>query len=217
MDLQHQLDQLDQAIEELQAEKSRVKQAMKLQTQEVEAKRLKELYEYIERIVSIHNGLKYDFEDETFYYEKDHAQFKYMFSLDDTIDSLKIVEQQIDRLIYLYSVVLSQFNCSEDRSCEEDQVKVSLLDFNLNAEFKFKSEDALEIEIEYVNYDNYLIEFDLDATTRLNIISSDDADIYISDKRIAYMDTDDVVEVMNNMIENVCNYRERLIKGVING
>ena len=41
MDLQHQLDQLDQAIEELQAEKSRVKQAMKLQTQEVEAERLK--------------------------------------------------------------------------------------------------------------------------------------------------------------------------------
>lgn len=213
MELQQQLDQLDQAIEELQAEKSRVKQAMKLQTQEVEAERLKELYEYIDRIVFIRNGLSYSFEDETFYYKKDDAQFKYMFSLDDTIDSLKIVEQQIDRLIYLYSVVLSQFNCSEDRSCEEDQVKVSLLDFNLNAEFKFKSEDALEIEIEYVNYDNYLIEFDLDATTRLNIISSDDADIYISDKRIAYMDTDDVVEVMNNMIENVCNYRERLTKG----
>ena len=136
-----------------------------------------------------------------------------MFSLDDTIDSLKIVEQQIDRLIYLYSVVLSQFNCSEDRSCEEDQVKVSLLDFNLNVEFRFKSECALEIEIEYVNYDNYLIEFDLDATTRLNIISSDDADIYISDKRLVYLDTDDAVEVMKDMIENVCNYRERLTKG----
>lgn len=213
MELQQQLEQLDQAIEELQAEKSRVMQVMKFEKQEVEAERLKELYEYIDRIVSIRNGLKYDFEDETFYYEKDHAQFKYMFSLDDTIDSLKIVEQQIDRLIYLYSVVLSQFNCSEDRSCEEDQVKVSLLDFNLNVEFRFKSEDALEIEIEYVNYDNYLIEFDLDATTRLNIISSDDADIYISDKRLVYLDVDNVVEVMKDMIENVCNYRERLTKG----
>ena len=212
MELQQQLEQLDQAIEELQAEKSRVKQAMKLQTQEVEAKRLKELYEYIERIVSIRNDLKYDFEDETFYYEKDHAQFKYMFSLDDTIDSLKIVEQQIDRLIYLYSVVLSQFNCNEDRSCEEDQVKVSLLDFNLNAEFRFKSECALEIEIGYYRED-YMFQFNLDATTQLQIVSSDDADIYISDKRIVYMDTDDVVEVMNSMIENVCNYRERLTKG----
>lgn len=212
MELQQQLEQLDQAIEELQAEKSRVKQAMKLQTQEVEAKRLKELYEYIDRIVSIRNGLSYSFEDETFYYEKDHAQFKYMFSLDDTIDSLKIVEQQIDRLIYLYSVVLSQFNCSEDRSCEEDQVKVSLLDFNLNVEFKFKSECALEIEIEYVDCDDYMVEFNLDATTRLSIIPSDDADIYISDKRIVYMDTDNVVEVMNSMIENVCNYELRLDK-----
>lgn len=212
MELQQQLDQLDQAIEELQAEKSRVKQAMKLQTQEVEAKRLKELYEYIDRIVSIRNGLKYDFEDETFYYEKDHAQFKYMFSLDDTIDSLKIVEQQIDRLIYLYSVVLSQFNCSEDRSCEEDQVKVSLLDFNLDAEFKFKSEDALEIEIE--NYaEDYEFEFNLDETTRLKVITSSEADIYISDKRLVYLDTDDAVEVMKDMIENVCNYRERLTKG----
>lgn len=212
MELQQQLEQLDQAIEELQAEKSRVKQAMKLQTQEVEAKRLKELYEYIERIVSIHNGLKYDFEDETFYYEKDHAQFKYMFSLDDTIDSLKIVEQQIDRLIYLYSVVLSQFNCSEDRSCEEDQVRVDLLDFGLTAEFKFKSEDALEIEIE--NYaEDYEFEFNLDETTRLKVITSSEADIYISDKRLVYLDTDDAVEIMKDMIENVCNYRERLTKG----
>lgn len=211
MELQQQLDQLDQAIEELQAEKSRVKQAMKLQTQEVEAKRLKELYEYIERIVAIRIGLIYSFEDETFYYEKDHAQFKYMFSLDDTIDSLKIVEQQIDRLIYLYSVVLSQFNCSEDRSCEEDQVKVSLLDFNLNAEFKFKSEDALEIEIE--NYaEDYEFEFNLDETTRLKVITSSEADISISDKRLVYLDTDDAVEVMNSMIENVCNYELRLDK-----
>lgn len=211
MELQQQLEQLDQAIEELQAEKSRVKQAMKLQTQEVEAKRLKELYEYIERIVSIHNGLKYDFEDETFYYEKDHAQFKYMFSLDDTIDSLKIVEQQIDRLIYLYSVVLSQFNCSEDRSCEEDQVRVDLLDFGLTAEFKFKSEDDLEIEIE--NYaEDYEFEFNLDETTRLKVITSSEADIYISDKRLVYLDTDDAVEVMKDMIENVCNYELRLDK-----
>lgn len=211
MELQQQLEQLDQAIEELQAEKSRVKQAMKLQTQEVEAERLKELYEYIDRIVSIRNGLSYSFEDETFYYKKDDAQFKYMFSLDDTIDSLKIVEQQIDRLIYLYSVVLSQFNCSEDRNCEEDQVKVDLLDFGLTAEFKFKSEDDLEIEIE--NYaEDYEFEFNLDETTQLKVVTSSEADIYISDKRIVYMDTDDVVEVMNDMIENVCNYRERLTK-----
>lgn len=217
MNLQHQLEQLDQSIEELKAERSRVMQAMKLQTQDAEAKRLEELHEYIRRIVSIHNGLRYSFEDETFYYGKDDIQFKYMFSLDDTINSLKIVERQIDRLIYLYSVVLSQFDCSEDRSCEEDQVKVSLLDFGLNAEFTFKGEDALEIVIEYVNYDNYSIEFNLDATTRLNIISSDDADLYISDKRIVDIDTDNVVEVMNSMIENVCNYRERLINGSING
>ena len=211
MELQQQLEQLDQAIEELQAEKSRVKQAMKLQTQEVEAKRLKELYEYIDRIVSIRNGLKYDFEDETFYYEKDHAQFKYMFSLDDTIDSLKIVEQQIDRLIYLYSVVLSQFNCSEDRSCEEDQVKVDLTDFGLTVEFKFKDENSLEIEIE--NYaEDYEFEFNLDETTRLKVITSSEADIYISDKRLVYLDTDDAVEVMNSMIENVCNYELRLDK-----
>lgn len=213
MDLQQQLEQLDQSIEELKEERSRVMQAMKFEKQEVEAKRLDELHEYIERIVAIRIGLSYSFEDETFYYEKDHAQFKYMFSLDDTIDSLKIVEQQIDRLIYLYSVVLSQFNCSEDRSCEEDQVKVSLLDFNLNVEFRFKSECALEIEIEYVYCNNYMVEFNLDATTRLSIIPSDDADIYISDKRLVYLDTDDAVEVMKDMIENVCNYRERLTKG----
>lgn len=212
MDLQQQLDQLDQAIEELQAEKSRVKQAMKLQTQEVEAERLKELYEYIDRIVSTRNGLKYDFEYETFRYEKDNARFEYAFSLDDTIDSLKIVEQQIDRLIYLYSVVLSQFNCSEDRSCEEDQVEVDLTDFGLTVEFKFKSEDDLEIEIE--NYaEDYEFEFNLDETTRLKVITSSEADIYISDKRLVYLDTDDAVEVMKDMIENVCNYRERLTKG----
>lgn len=211
MELQQQLDQLDQAIEELQAEKSRVKQAMKLQTQEVEAKRLKELYEYINRIVSIHNGLKYDFEDETFYYKKDDVQFEYAFSLDQMIADLKIVERQIDRLIYLYSVVLSQFDCSEDRSYEEDQVKVDLTDFGLTAEFKFKGEDALEIVIEYVDYDDYLIELNLDETTRLKVVSSDDADLYISDKRIVDMDTDDAVEVMKDMIENVINYRERLI------
>lgn len=212
MELQQQLEQLDQAIEELQAEKSRVMQAMKFEKQEVEANRLAELHKYIDRIVSTRNHLSYDFEYETFCYEKDNARFEYAFSLDDTIDSLKIVEQQIDRLIYLYSVVLSQFNCSEDRSCEEDQVKVSLLDFNLNVEFRFKSECALEIEIEYVDCDNRLVEFNLDATTRLSIIPSDDADIYVSDKRIVYMDTDDVVEVMNGMIENVCNYELRLDK-----
>lgn len=212
MELQQQLEQLDQAIEELQAEKSRVMQAMKFEKQEVEANRLAELHKYIDRIVSTRNHLSYDFEDETFYYEKDHAQFKYMFSLDDTIDSLKIVEQQIDRLIYLYSVVLSQFNCSEDRSCEEDQVRVDLLDFGLTAEFKFKSEDALEIEIE--NYaEDYEFEFNLDETTRLKVITSSEADIYISDKRLVYLDTDDAVEVMKDMIENVCNYRERLTKG----
>lgn len=212
MELQQQLEQLDQAIEELQAEKARVMQAMKFKKQEVEANRLKELHKYIERIVSIRNGLKYDFEDETFYYEKDNARFEYAFSLDDTIDSLKIVEQQIDRLIYLYSAVLSQFDCSEDRSYVEDQVKVSLLNFNLNAEFKFKSEDALEIEIE--NYaEDYEFEFNLDETTRLKVITSSEADIYISDKRLVYLDTDDAVEVMKDMIENVCNYRERLTKG----
>lgn len=211
MDLQHQLDQLDQAIEELQAEKSRVKQAMKLQTQEVEAERLKELYEYIDRIVSIRNGLSYSFEDETFYYEKDNARFEYAFSLDDTIDSLKIVEQQIDRLIYLYSVVLSQFDCSEDRSYEEDQVRVDLLDFSLTAEFRFKDESALEIVIE--NYDeDYEFEFNLDETTQLKVITISEADIYISDKRLVYIDIDDVVEVMNSMIENVCNYELRLDK-----
>lgn len=212
MELQQQLEQLDQAIEELQAEKSRVKQAMKLQTQEVEAKRLNELHKYIDRIVSIRNGLSYSFEDETFYYKKDDAQFEYGFSLDCTIEDLKTVERNLDYLIYLYSVVLSQFDCSEDRSCEEDQVKVSLLDFNLNVEFRFKSECTLEIEIEYVDCDNRLVEFNLDATTRLSIIPSDDADIYVSDKRIVYMDTDDVVEVMNDMIENVCNYELRLDK-----
>lgn len=211
MELQQQLEQLDQAIEELQAEKSRVMQAMKFEKQEVEANRLAELHKYIDRIVSIRNGLKYDFEDETFYYEKDNARFEYAFSLDDTIDSLKIVEQQIDRLIYLYSVVLSQFDCSEDRSCEEDQVKVSLLDFNLNAEFKFKSEDALEIEIE--NYaEDYEFEFNLDETTRLKVITSSEADIYISDKRLVYIDVDNAVEIMNSMIENVCNYELRLDK-----
>lgn len=211
MELQQQLDQLDQAIEELQAEKSRVKQALKLQTQEVEAKRLKGLYEYIERIVSVRNGLKYSFEDETFYYRKDNAQFEYVFSLDDTIDSLKIVEQQIDRLIYLYSVVLSQFDCSEDRSYVEDQVRVDLLDFGLTAEFKFKDESALEIVIENYNED-YAFEFNLDETTQLKVITSSEADIYISDRRIVYIDTDDVVEVVNSMIENVCNYELRLDK-----
>ena len=211
MELQQQLEQLDQAIEELQAEKSRVKQTMKLQTQEVEAKRLDELHKYIERIVAIRTGLSYSFEDETFYYKKDHAQFKYMFSLDDTIDSLKIVEQQIDRLIYLYSVVLSQFNCSEDRSYEEDQIRVDLLDFSLTVEFRFKDESALEIVIE--NYDeDYEFEFNLDETTQLKVITSSEADIYISDKRLVYLDTDDAVEVMNSMIENVCNYELRLDK-----
>ena len=73
-------------------------------------------------------------------------------------------------------------------------------------------EDALEIEIEYVGYNNYLIEFNLDATTQLNVVSSDDADVYILDRRLVYMSIDDVVEVMNSMIENVCNYRERLIE-----
>ena len=211
MDLQQQLDQLDQSIEELKAEKFRVMQEMKLQTQEVEAKRLKELHKYIERIVSIRNGLSYSFEDETFYYEKDDAQFEYGFSLDCTIEDLKTVERKIDNLIYLYSVVLSQFDCSEDRSYVEDQVRVDLLDFSLTAEFKFKSESALEIVIE--NYDeDYEFEFNLDETTQLKVITSSEADIYISDKRIVYMDTDDVVEVMNNMIENVCNYELRLDK-----
>ena len=203
MELQQQLDQLDQAIEELQAEKSRVKQAMKLQTQEVEAKRLKELYEYIERIVAIRIGLSYSFEDETFYYKKDDAQFEYGFSLDCTIEDLKTVERNLDNLIYLYSVVLSQFDCSEDRSYVENLVRVDLLDFGLAAEFRFKDESALEIVIE--NYD--------EETTRLKIITSSEADIYISDKRLVYLDTDDAVEVMNSMIENVCNYRERLTKG----
>lgn len=212
MDLQQQLDQLDQAIEELQAEKSRVMQAMKSEKQEVEAKRLKELYECIERIVSIRNGLSYSFEDETFYYEKDHAQFKYAFDLDGTIEDLKTVERNIDNLIYLYSVVLSQFDCSEDRSYVEDRVRVDLLDFGLTAEFKFKDESALEIVIENYNED-YAFEFNLDETTQLKVVTSSEADIYISDKRIVYMDTDDVVEVMNDMIENVCNYRERLTKG----
>ena len=212
MELQQQLDQLDQAIEELQAEKSRVKQAMKLQTQEVEAKRLNELHEYIDRIVSIRNGLKYNFEDETFYYKKDDVQFEYAFDLDGTIEDLKTVERNIDNLIYLYSVVLSQFDRSEDRSYIEDQVRVDLLDLGLTAEFKFKSESALEIEIE--NYaEDYEFEFNLDETTRLKVITSSEADICISDKRLVYLDTDDAVEVMNSMIENVCNYRERLTKG----
>lgn len=211
MDLQQQLDQLDQSIEELKAEKFRVMQAMKLQTQEVEAKRLKELYEYIERIVSIRNGLSYSFEDETFYYEKDDAQFEYGFSLDCTIEDLKTVERNLDNLIYLYSVVLSQFDCSEDHSYVEDRVRVDLLDFGLTAEFRFKDESALEIVIE--NYDeDYEFEFNLDETTQLKVITSSEADIYISDKRIVYMDTDDVVEVMNDMIENVCNYELRLDK-----
>ena len=211
MDLQQQLDQLDQAIEELQAEKSRVKQAMKLQTQEVEAERLKELYEYIDRIVSIRNGLSYSFEDETFYYEKDDAQFEYGFSLDCTIEDLKTVERNLDDLIYLYSVVLSQFDCSEDRSYTEDQVKVDLLDFSLTAEFRFKDESALEIVIE--NYDeDYEFEFNLDETTRLKVITSSEADIYISDKRLVYIDVDNAVEIMNSMIENVCNYELRLDK-----
>lgn len=212
MELQQQLEQLDQAIEELQAEKSRVKQAMKLQTQEVEAERLKELYEYIDRIVSIRNGLSYSFEDETFYYEKDDAQFEYAFDLDGAIEDLKTVERNIDNLIYLYSVVLSQFDCSEDRSYVEDQVRLDLLDFGLTAEFRFKDESALEIVIE--NYDeDYEFEFNLDETTRLKVITSSEADIYISDKRLVYIDVDNVVEVMKDMIENVCNYRERLTKG----
>lgn len=211
MELQHQLDQLDQAIEELQAEKSRVKQAMKLQTQEVEAKRLNELHEYIDRIVSIRNNLSYSFEDETFYYDNGDDQFDYMFILDHTIEDLKTVERDIDNLIYLYSVVLSQFDCSEDRSYKEDQVKVDLTDFGLTAEFRFKGESALEIVIENYNED-YEFEFNLDETTRLKVITSSEADIYISDKRLVYLDTDDAVEVMNNMIENVCNYRERLTK-----
>lgn len=211
MDLQQQLDQLDQSIEELKAEKSRVMQAMKLQTQEVEAKRLNELHKYIDRIVSIRNGLSYSFEDETFYYEKDDAQFEYGFSLDCTIEDLKTVERNLDDLIYLYSVVLSQFDCSEDRSYVEDQVRVDLLDFSLTAEFRFKDESALEIVIE--NYDeDYEFEFNLDETTQLKVITSSEADIYISDRRIVYIDTDDVVEVVNSMIENVCNYELRLDK-----
>lgn len=212
MELQQQLDQLDQAIEELQAEKSRVKQAMKLQTQEVEAKRLNELHKYIERIVSIRNGLRYSFEDETFYYKKDYDQFEYSFSLDRTIEDLKTVERNIDNLIYLYSVVLSQFDYTENRSYEEDKVRVDLSDFSLTAEFRFKRECALEIEIE--NYDeDYEFEFNLDETTQLKVITSSEADIYISDKRLVYLDVDNVVEVMKDMIENVCNYRERLTKG----
>lgn len=211
MDLQQQLDQLDQSIEELKAEKFRVMQAMKLQTQEVEAKRLDELHKYIDRIVSIRNGIRYSFEDETFYYKKDYDQFEYAFDLDGTIEDLKTVERNIDNLIYLYSVVLSQFDCSEDRSYVEDRVRVDLLDFGLTAEFKFKDESALEIVIENYNED-YAFEFNLDETTQLKVITSSEADIYISDKRIVYMDTDDVVEVMNNMIENVCNYELRLDK-----
>lgn len=210
MELQQQLDQLDQAIEELQAEKSRVMQAMKFEKQEVEANRLAELHEYIDRIVSLHSGLRYDFEYETFRYKKDHEQFEYSFSLDRTIEDLKTVERNIDNLIYLYSVVLSQFDCSEDRGYIEDQVRVDLLDFGLTAEFKFKSEDALEIEIE--NYaEDYEFEFNLDETTRLKVITSSEADIYISDKRLVYLDTDDAVELMKDMIENIMNYRARLV------
>lgn len=211
MDLQQQLDQLDQSIEELQAEKSRVMQAMKLQTQEVEAKRLDELHKHIDRIVAIRSGLSYSFEDETFYYDHGDDQFDYMFSLDQTIEDLKTVERNIDNLIYLYSVVLSQFDCSEDRSYKEDRVRVDLRDFGLTAEFRFKSECALEIEIENYNED-YEFEFNLDETTRLKVITSSEADIYISDKRLVYLDTDDAVEVMNSMIENVCNYELRLDK-----
>lgn len=210
MELQQQLDQLDQAIEELQAEKSRVMQAMKFEKQEVEANRLAELHKYIDRIVSLHSGLRYDFEYETFRYKKDHEQFEYSFSLDLTIEDLKTVERNIDNLIYLYSVVLSQFDHDEDRSYEEDQVKVDLTDFNLTAEFRFKDENSLEIEIEY-RKENYLFELSLDETTQLKVVSSDDADLYLSDKRLVYLDTDDAVEVMKDMIENVMNYRERLV------
>ena len=210
MDLQHQLEQLDQSIEELKEERSRVMQAMKFEKQEVEANRLAELHKYIERIVSLHSGLRYDFEYEAFYYKKDHEQFEYAFSLDCTIEDLKTVERKIDNLIYLYSVVLSQFDHDEDRSYEEDQVKVDLTDFNLTAEFRFKDENSLEIEIEY-RKENYLFELSLDETTQLKVVSSDDADLYLSDKRLVYLDTDDAVEVMKDMIENVMNYRERLV------
>lgn len=50
MDLQHQLEQLDQSIEELKEERSRVMQAMKFEKREVEADRLAELHKYIDRI-----------------------------------------------------------------------------------------------------------------------------------------------------------------------
>lgn len=208
MDLQQQLDQLDQSIEELKAEKSRVMQAMKLEKQDAEAKRLEELHEYIRRILSTHNSLDYDFKDEKFYYDNGDDQFDYEFNLDGTIKDLKKAEKKLDNLIYIYSVVLSQFDYT-DRYYEEDQVKVDLSDFSLTAEFNFHSDLILEIEIE-CRKEDYLVELNLDETTRLNIISSDDADISISDRRMIYTDTDDVVEIMKDMIENVANYRERL-------
>ena len=208
MDLQQQLEQLDQSIEELKAEKSRVMQAMNLEKQDAEAKRLEELHEYIGRIVSVHNGLDYDFKDEKFYYDNGDDQFDYAFSLDGKIKDLKKAEKKLDNLIYIYSVALSQFDYT-DRYYEEDRVKVDLSDFSLIAEFNFHSDLILEIEIE-CRKEDYLVELNLDETTRLNIISSDDADISISDRRMIYTDTDDVVEIMKDMIENVCNYRERL-------
>ncbi len=184
-------------------------QAIKLEKQEVEAKRLKELYEYIDRIISTHNNLSYNFEDETFYYKTDCEWFEYSFNLDRTIEDLKLVERRIDEMIYIYSVVLGQFDHGENRSYEEDQVKVDLTDFNLTAEFRFKGDIALEIEIEY-HKEDYLAKLNLDDTTRLKVVSSDDADLYLSDKRVIDVDTDDAVEVMKDMIENVTNYRARL-------
>lgn len=213
VDLKIQISQIDTAIEELKAEKTRLESLLNENLEQNKLERLSAYSRQITMMLEMHEGLEYS---ETFqkfdYFDKDgRFVFTYKVKLSDEEDLVKILSK-INDAILAHRILSSHFDFDRFTIIKSDDDRDSYHIFSnqdeVNVRLKFACGSKIDVTVfrsfgvnEYLHLLTHLTD-----TTSIAVRPSSEATVEIEDNQTIDL-ISDLDTRFDQMIENVNQYR----------
>lgn len=212
VDLKIQINQIDVAIEELNAEKIRLESLLNENLEQNHLEKISSYSQQIKTMIEMHEGLEYS---ETFqkfdYFDKDSRfVFTYKVKLSDEEDFVKILSK-INDAIVAHRILSSHFDFNTFTIIKTDDLDTYQIFSNLdevNVRLKFAHGSKIDVTVfrsiasnEYSHLRTYLTD-----TTSITIRPSSEATFEIEDRQTIDL-ISDLDSRFDQMVENVNRYQ----------
>lgn len=213
VDLKIQISQIDVAIEELKAEKTRLESLLDENVKRNKLERISSYSRQIAMMLEMHEGLEYREESQKFdYYDKEgRFVFSYNLTLSNEDDLVKILSK-INDAVLAHRILKSHFDFDRFTLIESDNDRDTYQIFSSQDEVdvRLKFADGSKIDVT-VNRSFYVDEYShlrtyLTNTTSIMVRPTSEATVEIEDNQTIDL-ISDLDSRFNQMIENVKQYR----------